>query len=184
SLGETSVLLATIGDLMPGIEATGSEPAQVARIKGRPAMEKVVAAAVRDRQRVPHEGLEIGFDKVSYRLSRQALAQARERARRSRRPHNQARQVFVRDALDGLARVVAGRLGADPLGGGNLMGRTDIEDLRNELRDDAEIRAAIGRLWPVLTPQELIADLFASRRLLAAAGRGLSGDERELLHRQ
>ena len=125
SLGETSVLLATIGDLMPGVAATGSEPAEVARIKGRPGMAKVVAAAVRDRQRVPHEGLEISFEKVRYRLTGQALARARERARRSRRPHNQARQVFVRDALDELARVVAGRLGADPFGGGNLMGRTD-----------------------------------------------------------
>ncbi|MGN6792819.1 MAG: HelD family protein [Streptosporangiaceae bacterium] len=183
SLGETSVLLTTIGDLMPGIEAKGSEPAEVARIKGRPGMVKVVAAAVRERQRVPHEGLEISFEKVRYRLSRQALARARERARRSRRPHNQARQVFVRDALDELARVVAGRLGADPLGGGNLMGRTDIEDLRGELSDDPEIRAAISRLWPVLTPQQLIGDLFASRRLLAAAGRGLTGDELELLRR-
>src|SRR5262245_3706327 len=156
SLGETSVLLATIGDLMPGIQAAGPEPAEVARIKGRPAMAKVVAAAVRDRQRVPQDGLEISFEKVSYRLSRQALTRARERARRSRRPHNQARRVFIRDGLDELARVVAGRLGADPMGGGNLMGRTDIEDLRAELRDDPEIRAAIGRLWPVLTPQQLI----------------------------
>jgi DNA helicase IV len=183
SLGETSVLLATIGDLMPGVAATGSEPAEVARIKGRPGMAKVVAAAVRDRQRVPHEGLEISFEKVLYRLTGQALARARERARRSRRPHNQARQVFVRDALDELAGVVAGRLGADPFGGGNLMGRTDLQDLRAELSDDREIRAAIGRLWPVLTPQQLIGDLFASRRLLAAAGRSLTGDDRELLHR-
>ena len=184
SLGETSVLLATIGDLMPGIEAAGSETAEVARIKGRPGMAKVVAAAVRDRQRVPQDGLEINFDRVSYRLSRQALTRARERARRSRRPHNQARRVFAREALDELARVVSGRLGADPLGGGNLMGRTDIEDLRAELRDDPEIRAAIGRLWPVLTPQQLIGDLFASKRLLASAGRSLTEDERELLRRQ
>jgi DNA helicase IV len=184
SLGETSVLLATIGDLMPGIEATAAEAAEVARIKGRPGMAKLVAAAIRDRQRVPPDGLEISFEKVSYRISMQALARARERARRSRRPHNQARRVFVRDALDELARVVSGRLGADPLGGGNLMGRTDIEDLRAELRDDREIRTAIGRLWPVLTPQQLIGDLFASKRLLSAAGRSLTEGERELLHRR
>jgi DNA helicase IV len=183
SLGETSVLLETIGDLMPGIEATGAERAEVARIKGSPVMAKVVAAAVRDRQRVPHEGLEIRFERTEYRLSRQSLATARERARRSRRPHNQARQVFVRDALEALARVVAGRLGADPLGGGNLMGRADIEDLRAELSDDPDIRAAIGRLWPVLTPQQLIGDLFASRRLLAAGARSLTADERNLLQR-
>jgi DNA helicase IV len=183
SLGETSVLLETIGDLMPGIEATGTERAEVARIKGSPVMAKVVAAAVRDRQRVPHEGLEIRFERTEYRLSRQSLATARERARRSRRPHNQARQVFMREALDELARVVAGRLGADPLGGGNLLGRADIEDLRAELSDDPDIRAAIGRLWPVLTPQQLISDLLAYRGLLAAAARSLSAGERDLMQR-
>ena len=108
-------------------------------------MAKVVSAAVRDRQRAPHEGLEVSFEKISYRLSGQALARARERARRSRRPHNQARRIFITDAFDELANVVADRLGADPFGGGNLMGRADIDDLRADLRDDPEIRAALGR---------------------------------------
>jgi DNA helicase IV len=183
SLGETSVLLATIGNLMPGVTATGAEQPVVARIKGRAEMAKVVSAAVRDRQRVPNEGLEVSFERARYRVSRQALARARERARRSRRPHNQARQVFVREVFDELARVVAGRLGADPYGGANLMGRADIQDLRAELRDDPEVRAAVGRLWPVLTPQQLVGDLFASRRLLAHAARSLTSDERDLLRR-
>src|SRR5215467_42336 len=183
SLGETSVLLATIGDLMPGITATGSEPDEVARLKGRPGMAKVVATAVRDRQRVPRDGLEISFENSRYRLSAQSLARARERARRSRRPHNLARHVFTREVLDEAASVVSGRLGADLLGGGNLMGRTDIEDLRAELRDDPEIRAAIGRLWPVLTPQQLIGELFGSHRMLASAAPSFSASERELLTR-
>ncbi len=183
SLGETSVLLATVGDLMPGVTATGTEPADVARIKGRPGMAKIVASAVRDRQRVPHEGLEISFEKNRYRLGGQSLYRARERARRSRRPHNLARQIFVREVFDELARAVAGKLGADPLGGGNLMGRADIDDLRDELRDDPQVRAVIGRLWPVLAPQQLIGDLFASRRLLAAAAPSLPESERELLRR-
>jgi DNA helicase IV len=183
SLGETSVLLATIGDLMPGIAATGPEQANVARIKGRAAMAKVVSAAVRERQRAPHDGLEISFEKNVYRLGRQSLARARERARRSRRPHNQARRVFMREALDELARVISGQLGADPYSGGNLMGSADVEDLRAELGDDRDIRTAIGKLWPVLTPQQLIGDLFASRRLLAAAGRSLTSEERDQLAR-
>jgi DNA helicase IV len=183
SLGETSVLLATVADLMPGITATGSEPAEVARLKGRPGMAKVVATAVRDRQRVPRDGVEIRFENGRYRLSAQSLARARERARRSRRPHNLARHVFTREVLDEAARVVARQLGADPLRSGNLMGRSDIEDLRDELRDDPEVRAAIGRLWPVLTPQQLIGELFASHRLLASAAPSLSVSERELLSR-
>ncbi len=183
SLGETSVLLATVGDLMPGIKATGTEPADVAQVKGRLAMAKVVAAAVRDRQLVPQSGVEIRFEKDLYKLTRQSISRARERARRSRLRHNQARAIFVREMLTELARVVAGRLGGDPLGGGNLMGRADIEDLRAELRDDPDVRAAIGRLWPVLTPQQLIADLYASPRRLAAAAGSLSQAERDLLRR-
>ena len=35
SLGETSVLLSTVGDLFPGVSATGTEPPQTAEIKGR-----------------------------------------------------------------------------------------------------------------------------------------------------
>ena len=58
----------------------------------------------------------------------------------------------------------------------NLMGARDLEDLRAELRDDPEVRAAIGRLWPVLTPQQLLGDLFARRRLLAAAAPSLPRD--------
>ena len=57
SLGETSVLLSTIGDLFPGVSATRHEPAEVAAIKGRIGMAKVIAAAVRDRQEVPDEPL-------------------------------------------------------------------------------------------------------------------------------
>ncbi len=183
SLGETSVLLSTIGDLMPGISATGAEPDEVALVKGRLEMAKVVAAAVRDRQTVPQSGLEIRFEKDFYKISRQAITRARERARRSRMRHNQARQIFIREMLNELARVVSGRLGADPLGGGNLMSRNDLDDLRSELRDDPEVRATIGRLWPVLTPQQLITDLYASSRRLAAAAPSLSQPERELLRR-
>ena len=183
SLGETSVLLATVGDLMPGIKATGSESAEVAQIKGRLSMAKVVAAAVRDRQLVPHGGLDVRFDKDLYKISASSIARARERARRSRLRHNQARRIFVREMFTELSRVVASRLGADPLGGGNLLGRTDVEDLRAELRDDPEVRAAIGRLWPVLSPQQLISDLYASPRMLAAATPSLSQAERELLRR-
>ncbi len=183
SLGETSVLLATVGDLMPGITATGTEPDEVALIKGRPEMAKVIATAVRERQSVPAGGLEVVFERDRYKLSRQAISRARERARRSRQRHNQARQIFVREMLNELARVVSGRLGANPLGGGNLMGRADLEDLRGELREDQEVRAAIGRLWPVLTPQQLIGDLYASRRLLAVAAPSLTQAERDLLRR-
>jgi len=128
--------------------------------------------------------VEFVFEGGRYRLSKQFLSKARERARRSRLPHNKARQVFAREVIGEVTRIVTGRLGADPLGGGNLMGRADIDDLRRDVRSDPEVRAIVARLWPVLAPQQLLSDLYASRRLLDEAGQSITAAERHLLHRE
>jgi DNA helicase IV len=183
SLGETSVLLSTIADLFPGVTATGTESAAVAAIKGRLSMARVIAAAVRDRQHVPSEPIRIDADAGRLSLTPRICAQARERARRSRRPHNLARAVFAREIISALTRQLASRLGTDVLGAGNLMGQQDIDELRQELRADPAVRAAISRLWPVLTPQRLVADLFAYPARLRTAGAGLPQAQRALLQR-
>jgi DNA helicase IV len=183
SLGETSVLLSTIGDLFPGVTATGAESATVAAIKGRLSMARVIAAAVRDRQQLPSEPIRIDADAGRLSLTPRICAQARERARRSRRPHNLARPVFAREIISALTRQLASRLGTDVLGGGNLMGHQDIDELRQELRDDPAVRAAISRLWPVLTPQQLVSDLLADPARLRAAAAALPRAERAMLQR-
>ena len=183
SLGETSVLLSTIGDLFPGVRASAAEPAGVAAIKGRIAMARVIAAAVRDRQHVPAESIRIKADSGQLSLTPRMVAQARERARRSRRPHNLARAVFFREIITALTRQLAANLGRNVLGGGNLMGKQDIDELRQELRDDPAVRAAIDRLWPVLTPQQLVAELLADPARLKAAAPGMAAAERGLLRR-
>jgi DNA helicase IV len=183
SLGETSVLLSTMAGLYPGFTATASEPPAAAVIKGSLRMARAVASAVRDRQQVPAGGLEITFERDTYLISPQACAKARERSRRSRRPHNQARHVFAREMLSALTRLVAGRLGANVLGEASLLDDADIAELRQELRADPRVRAAIDQLWPALTPQQLLAGLFASPRRLAAAAPWLTPAERALLVR-
>ena len=206
SLGETSVLLSTIGDLFPGLSATGTEAAEVAAIKGRIGMAKVIAAAIRDRQHVPAEPVEISADVASIRLvtaigrdgappelsadsgrlrlTPGAIAQARDRARRSRRPHNQARAVFAREIINALTRQLAAKIGTDVRTGNGLLDQQDLLDLRRELRSDRAVRAAISRLWPVLTPEQLIGDLLSDRARLAAAAPGMSAADRAALHRE
>jgi DNA helicase IV len=184
SLGETSVLLSTIGDLFPGISATAVDTPPVAVMKGRLTMAKVIAAAVRDRQRVPSEPVRIDADAGRVSLTPRIASQARERARRSRRPHNLARQVFAREVVGALTRQLAGKLGRDVLGGENLMGQQDIDELRRELRDDPAVQAAIAELWPVLSPQQLVSDLLAEPDRLKVAAPGLSHAERAALHRE
>ncbi len=184
SLGETSVVLSTIADIFPGVRATAAEPPGIAAIKGRLDMAKVIAAAVRDRQELPDEPIEISADRQQLRLTRPDCQQARDRARRSGRPHNQARQVFAREVITALTRQLADRLGANVLGGPNLLSQDDIDDLRREIRAEPAVRAAIDRLWPELTPQQLLTDLFASADRLAAAAPGLTDAERSALRRE
>ena len=162
SLGEISVLLSTVADLYPGLSATGSESPETAEIKGRLAMAGVVAAAVRDRQRVPDKPVEVEIDRETLRLTPAVCAKARERARRSRRPHNQARQVFAREMIEAFTQQIAARIGANVLGEENLLTPGDLDELRQELRRDPTVRRLIGRLWPILTPQQLLDELFSS----------------------
>ncbi|MFC4086130.1 HelD family protein [Amycolatopsis samaneae] len=176
SLGETGVLLATIGQLYPGLDATGVESREAAEIKGRIVLADVLANAVRDRQRVPEPVLEIEYERELLRLDRRTCVDARTRARRSRRPHNLARRLFVSDVLDALTRQAARRLGED------LLDARDVQDIRAELAADANIAAALESLWPVLTPEGVLDDLFAdSERLDSAAGKLLSDAERSCL---
>jgi DNA helicase IV len=198
ALGETGVVLSTAGELYPGVTAERGEPAEVARLKGTLVMTRVIAAAVRDRQRLPAQPAEIRYQREVLRLDRVTVARARERARRSRRPHNQARAVFVREIIDALVRQVTGRLrdamretdamvteilGEDAPPDHDLLDELDVDDIRRELRGDPEVWAVINRLWPALTPQRLLSDLFASPERLRRAAPRWPRHERALLRR-
>ncbi|MEU1686443.1 AAA family ATPase [Micromonospora sp. NPDC005707] len=185
ALAETGVLLRTQADLFPGVHARRTEPAATAALKGRAVLAEVLANAVRDRQWVPDEPLEIELpQREVLTLDPETVRQARERVRRTGRPHNLARALFDIEIVHALADQVAERIGADPLGGENLLSEADRAEIRRELRDEPEIRAALDELWPVLTPQRLLADLFASPERIAAAAPMLTGEERAALHRE
>jgi DNA helicase IV len=59
-----------------------------------------------------------------------------------------------------------------------------VDDVRERTRHLDLVREALERMWPVLTPAQLLHDLFGSRALLRlAASRWLSEDEIGALHR-
>ncbi|MEV7987322.1 ATP-binding domain-containing protein [Micromonospora sp. NPDC085948] len=184
TLAETGVLLRTQGDLFPGVSAQRTEPAETAALKGRGVLAEVLALAVRDRQWVPDEPLEIEVEREALRLDPETVRTARDRVRRVDRPHNLARTLFATEIVHALADQVAERIGADPLGGDNLLDEADRAEIRRELREESEVQAALDRLWPVLTPQRLLADLYADPDRIAAAAPMLTDDERALLHRE
>jgi DNA helicase IV len=183
SLGETSVLLSTIADLYPGITARREEPVSTARLKGRLDMAEVIAAAVRERQGPATGGLEVTFEGDTLRLDRRTCVRIRDRVRRARVPHNQARPMAHRLLVDALARQVADKIGYDVLGGGNLLGEEDVAGIRQELRETRQVRIALEEFWPALTPQRLISDLFESKERLEAAAPALEAPDRDALLR-
>ncbi|MGI5501935.1 HelD family protein [Lentzea sp. CA-135723] len=176
SLGETGVLLSTVGELYPNLTATGRESAAAAAIKGRLQMADVIAAAVRDRQEAP-PFVEIRFDNDVLRLDRRAIAEARGRARRTRRAHNEARRTFAREIIGMLSKMVVSRLG------GQLLDAADVDDIRRELRESEEVQAAISSLWPILTPFSLLSELYRNPKRRNRAMVKFTREERDLLQR-
>ncbi|MBD7920097.1 AAA family ATPase [Cellulomonas sp. Sa3CUA2] len=176
SLGETGVVTATIADLYPGVEARGTEPAEVARLKGSTVMARVVGRAVRQRQRVPQQATRVRVDGRTVVVRPQDVAAAIGRARRQNRPHNQARVTFVRDMLARLAEQYVQQLGWE-------VPPEDRAEIVEDLRSTREIRIALNLAWMPLTPQRLLTDLWTKPYRLDAAAPELSAHERALLAR-
>lgn len=182
SLGETGVLLSTIGDLYPGVKATREDSLRAGEIKGSLAILEVLKQAVRDRQQIPADPIRLAFDGYPVTLDRKIATRARGRARSSRRPHNLARPIFASSVIDALTEQLAQTMGADLSGGQSLLSRTDLAEIRDEMKSDPEVQAAIGRLWPILSPQDVLADLLADpTRLDRVAGSLDPADRAELI---
>ncbi|MFS0896739.1 RNA polymerase recycling motor ATPase HelR [Mycolicibacterium litorale] len=169
SLGETNVVFMTPGDLVPGLSVTAEDSA--AEVKGSLKMLDVLAAAVADRQRVPERPLVIELPDVTVQIDAETARWAIEEARGSGLPHNHARKVF-RDIVEyvlterAVSRIGRGWLSRSDKGAWEELRADVLEDLA----DSAQYMAALDELWPVLTPQTLLAELYESRERLQAAG--------------
>ena len=168
SLGETDVVLTSIADIFPGVSAAPDDDPAAAAVKGDPRMVNVIRQAVKNFQRVPDGDLVVTVDDVTFAVARDVVLRARDRARGMRKAHNVARKLFVTDLLGALARAEAKALDRplDP---------EDIPYARARLWDEPPVRAALDGLWPLLTPQRLVAALLAEEGALRAAAPGLSG---------
>ena len=161
ALGETGVLLATVGELFPGVRATATDTREAAAVKGRADMADVLAEVVQDWQALPDPVIAIEHDREILMLDDGLVKVAREKARAARLPHNAAREHFEGHILNTLTELYAERVGTDPFDGTNLLDPSDITQIRDDIAENPEVWAAIDQLWPRLTPQRLVADFLA-----------------------
>ncbi|MHB1775300.1 MAG: HelD family protein [Acidimicrobiales bacterium] len=195
SLGETGVTLSTVSGLVPEIRVRATEPAEVARLKGEARMARVIARAVRTRQRGLREDVVVPFGAATLRLTAADSAEVVAAARRRPGTHNSRRRFVEQQVTRRLAdqfrrfrREMAGDTTPRPVPveGGAERGEDEVDEteLWRQVRRVRELASALDRMWPRLAPHELLHDLLGARPLLAAAGRGiLSPAEQSLLHR-
>ena len=155
SLGEAGVELVVLSDLVPDVDLGASETRVSARVKGDARMARVLAKAVHDRERPLREDLVVPFGVTSLRLTVEASDRIVKAARRRFRRHNAARRFVEAEVFAAMAAT--GRI------------ETTGEDVRDRTRHLEQVREALERMWPVLTPAELLHDLFGSRALLRLA---------------
>jgi DNA helicase IV len=170
SLGEAGVELAVLADLIDDVRVSGYDRPASARIKGDARMAAVLAKAVRDRERGLRRPLRVPYGLQTLVLPARRTAEIVAEARRRFRLHNAGRRFVESQLFVALAEV-----SRTP---------TTADEVRERLRLTPEVREALERMWPVLTPAELLHDLYGSRALIdLAAAKQLDDDERAALER-
>ncbi|NUS91088.1 MAG: DUF2075 domain-containing protein, partial [Nocardia sp.] len=171
SLGESDVVFMTAGDLVPGLRVTAEDAPEAARIKGSLGILEILAAAIRDRQRLPERPLPIELADITVRIDAETAEWAREEARGSGLPHNEARAVFREIVTYVLTERAIARIGRGWISRADKEAWEDLRgDLIAELAENTEFARALDLLWPVLDPEGLLSSLYSSPERLAAAG--------------
>ncbi|MEZ5143048.1 MAG: AAA family ATPase [Acidimicrobiales bacterium] len=170
SLGEAGVELAVLADLVADVRVAGFDRGLTSRVKGDLRTAELLRRAVRQRERPLRHDLTVGFGLQHLRLTVGQSERIVHEARRRYRKHNAGRRYVEQEVFGALARSGRGEL--------------STADVRDRLRHTLELREALERMWPVLTPAELLHDLYGARGLLKSAASGLLDDaEWQSLHR-
>ncbi|SKC79375.1 HelD family protein [Krasilnikoviella flava] len=176
SLGETGVVATTVGELLPGVRANEADTPAATEIKGRLLWRDVVRRAVRARERVPARDVRFRLEGYDLVVRRRDVREAIGRARRTHKPHNEARAAFARDMLTRLVDQYRAAADAD-------LAPEDVAMVTEDLRSHRDVRVALNLAWFPITPEKLVADLFAKPHRLAEAAPELTAGERAALRR-
>ncbi|NEA36826.1 UvrD-helicase domain-containing protein [Streptomyces sp. SID13031] len=155
SLGENTVSLRAVGELVDGVRATAVDNADVAAIKGSLRMRGLLSRVARDRVPDAPTGLRVFINGANVELDTNQLDNVRRNALR-RTPRNKAGS----EARKGLVAALWQRF-PDDLRNGVYADRESFGDIVTDLPAYKQFFAA---WWPVLTPGAVLRWLGDSRR--------------------
>jgi DNA helicase IV len=170
ALGEESATLRSLGQLVPGVEATREETAQIRAIKGSLRMRKVLRRAAEDAPPSNPDGLRMRYRGEWLVLTRRQVEEIRRRVGRGAR-RNEVRGKAFGEVLDALWASVKDRM--------------HIEQSRfdDDLSDHEDFRAFLRNWWPLVTARDVLSWLADPRKLHRYADGSLSNEEKRLLSR-
>lgn len=178
SLGETGVVMASLGQLMPGITAKAIDEDHVAALKGRIEMVQVIANAVANRQRLPHQDVRLDVEGTKLLLTVRQVRRARDKARASGKTHNEARLIFVKILLRELTDQLREHIEAS--GAGNTADRSYLAE---DVRSSRDVRIMLNLCWMPMTAQKLVREMFGKSEILAAVAPMFTAQQRAQLAR-
>jgi hypothetical protein len=147
-------------------------------------MVKVLAKAVRTRQRPLRRDAEIPFGAGVLRLRARATEEIVAWARRRPGTHNARRRYVEAQVVRELSDEYRARLERGGVTTDDTPSPEEQNDLARRLRRVPEVIEAFDRIWPRLSPHEFLHDLLGARPLLSAAGKGiLSATDVQRLYR-
>jgi len=169
SLGEDGVQTCTVRDLVPeGATAPPEADPEVARLKASADLVRAVGPAVALYEEPPTTAFDVDTPWGQVRLRAADWAEAFGAADPAT-PHNEARD----DVWAALVEIVADRLDLDE----------PLARMRQVLERDTDLRDAFDRGWTIVTPEDLVADLFSVPAYLRRCAPHLSPEEVRLLQR-
>ncbi|MEL0627863.1 UvrD-helicase domain-containing protein [Salinibacterium amurskyense] len=180
SLGETGVVLASLGQLFPGVDARHEDIDSVAQLKGSLEMAALIKRAVRSRRVVPTETQRMEINGEILDVPADLIRAAMQKAWDSHKPHNLARVVFNKAAIAGISRLLADQLRSH----GNTIDDADQKWLREDIRTAHDVKVALNTAWMPLTPEKLVSDLYARPGWLRSLTPRWTPEERDLLRRE
>ncbi|TCC05446.1 HelD family protein [Kribbella soli] len=172
SLGENTVSLRAVGELVDGVKATAVDDAAAAAVKGSLRMRAVLSRAARDRVPNAPTNLRVFLGGATVELDANQLDNVRRNALR-RTVRNRA----AAEARKGLIAALWQRFPEDlrngPLG--------DREAFGDRVTDTPAFRTFFSQWWPVLTPEAVLRWLGDPRRLQRWARNDLTPAEVDAL---
>jgi DNA helicase IV len=176
SLGETGVVSRTIGDLVPGNPAIATDNPLAAKLKGQRRMANAVANAVAARERIPQHLPTVKINGMNVPMLKTDVVQALDDAKRTRSPHNKARETFIKSVLSAMRNRYVEQLDYTP-------DQAEISDAVNQLKLNDDIRIALNLAWLPMTGPWLIDQMFSKPKQLQRFAPWLTTDEVQVLTR-